>query len=156
MLRRPGAAKKKPSNREVGLVALRLLILGFSLNLRLRRWVCGKAAGGGQAGGRASFCPSTGLSTPLSRVRPARADFHISTERTVAAWMPQKSVRQGWRTHPYGDLQFFGKRQTVALRAVSCQKAKENARRLPAGPGGKAKARPDPAGSSLLAVPGCQ
>jgi hypothetical protein len=56
----------------------------------------------------------------------------------------------------YGNLQNFGKRQKMALRAVFCQKAKENARRLPAGPGGKAKARPDPAGDSLLAVPVCQ
>jgi len=48
------------------------------------------------------------------------------------------------------------KRQKVALRAVFWQKAKENARRLPAGPGGKEKARPDPAGDSLLAVPVCQ
>jgi len=54
------------------------------------------------------------------------------------------------------QFSIFGQCGKVALRAVFCQKAKENARRLPAGPGGKEKARPDPAGSSLLAVHGCQ
>jgi len=87
-----------------------LLILLFSLNLPLRRWVCGKAAGGGQTGGRASFCPSTGLSTPLSRVpaRLHRAGFpHIHGPQLKAAGMPPEWVAGGTPA-PFGR----GRRKT--------------------------------------------
>jgi len=62
---------------------------------------------GGRLFARPRTCPR-----PWAAVRPPGADFHISTERTVEAWMPKKkAVRHGWRTHLRGISPNFGKRR---------------------------------------------